>query len=234
MKRTSIFKCPARTQSKRPSKSRSGNSWWKTQTVRRWQPKQNFWKYSEVLIKHSPKIGFNKKSKWWRKFTFLFNISSSRKQWGNELLGPLWYLFRIWKERHWSIQEIMSNWSWLNQSQPNSKFYVSTQQIKVNSLFHITRVVSHFTHDIYSVLGVPLNLFSDFFRLLLGKLASVNLESHTHQEKLAFWINIYNSCMMNVCESFTWILVSLCQLFCWEYISRSTWMKVFFLFLSQW
>ena len=78
------------------------------------------------------------------------------------------------------------------------------------------------------MLEVTLNLFSDFFRLLLGKLASVNLESHTHQEKLAFWINIYNSCMMNVCESFTWILVSLCQLFCWEYISRSSWMKVFF------
>lgn len=34
-------------------------------------------------------------------------------------------------------------------------------------------------------------------KLLLEKLASVNLESHTHQEKLAFWINIYNSCMMN-------------------------------------
>ncbi|XP_050267254.1 uncharacterized protein LOC126712001 isoform X2 [Quercus robur] len=34
-------------------------------------------------------------------------------------------------------------------------------------------------------------------KLLLGKLASVNLESHTHQEKLAFWINIYNACMMN-------------------------------------
>ncbi|XP_062159870.1 uncharacterized protein LOC133867180 isoform X2 [Alnus glutinosa] len=34
-------------------------------------------------------------------------------------------------------------------------------------------------------------------KLLLGKLASVNLKSLTHQEKLAFWINIYNSCMMN-------------------------------------
>ncbi|KAG6672217.1 hypothetical protein I3842_16G046200 [Carya illinoinensis] len=34
-------------------------------------------------------------------------------------------------------------------------------------------------------------------RLLLGKLASVNIESLTHQEKLAFWINIYNSCVMN-------------------------------------
>ncbi|KAF5444995.1 hypothetical protein F2P56_034080 [Juglans regia] len=34
-------------------------------------------------------------------------------------------------------------------------------------------------------------------KLLLGKLASVNLESLTHQEKLAFWINMYNSCMMN-------------------------------------
>ncbi|KAL6216542.1 hypothetical protein ACLB2K_009765 [Fragaria x ananassa] len=34
-------------------------------------------------------------------------------------------------------------------------------------------------------------------KLLLGKLASVNLKSLSHQEKLAFWINIYNSCMMN-------------------------------------
>ncbi|KAK9053888.1 hypothetical protein SSX86_024963 [Deinandra increscens subsp. villosa] len=34
-------------------------------------------------------------------------------------------------------------------------------------------------------------------KLLLGKLASVELTSLTHQEKLAFWINIYNSCMMN-------------------------------------
>ncbi|XP_059453700.1 uncharacterized protein LOC132184185 isoform X2 [Corylus avellana] len=34
-------------------------------------------------------------------------------------------------------------------------------------------------------------------KLLLGKLASVDLQSLTHQEKLAFWINIYNSCMMN-------------------------------------
>ncbi|XP_010268747.1 PREDICTED: uncharacterized protein LOC104605611 isoform X2 [Nelumbo nucifera] len=34
-------------------------------------------------------------------------------------------------------------------------------------------------------------------KLLLGKLASVNLDVLTHQQKLAFWINIYNSCMMN-------------------------------------
>lgn len=34
-------------------------------------------------------------------------------------------------------------------------------------------------------------------KILLGKIASVNLENLTHQEKLAFWINIYNSCMMN-------------------------------------
>ncbi|KAA8528567.1 hypothetical protein F0562_035922 [Nyssa sinensis] len=32
---------------------------------------------------------------------------------------------------------------------------------------------------------------------LLAKLASVDLKGLTHQEKLAFWINIYNSCMMN-------------------------------------
>ncbi|KAJ8772892.1 hypothetical protein K2173_028069 [Erythroxylum novogranatense] len=34
-------------------------------------------------------------------------------------------------------------------------------------------------------------------KLLLGKLATVNLENLTQQEKLSFWINVYNSCMMN-------------------------------------
>ncbi|KAI8542182.1 hypothetical protein RHMOL_Rhmol08G0118900 [Rhododendron molle] len=34
-------------------------------------------------------------------------------------------------------------------------------------------------------------------KLLLGKLSSVKLEGLTHQQKLAFWINTYNSCMMN-------------------------------------
>lgn len=47
----------------------------------------------------------------------------------------------------------------------------------------------------------------DMSRFLFGKLASVNLKGLTHQEKLAFWINTYNSCMMNVryffCHSFT-------------------------------
>ncbi|KAI3686766.1 hypothetical protein L1987_80453 [Smallanthus sonchifolius] len=33
-------------------------------------------------------------------------------------------------------------------------------------------------------------------KILLGKLALVSLTSLTHQEKIAFWINIYNSCMM--------------------------------------
>ncbi|KAI3972551.1 hypothetical protein MKX01_019209 [Papaver californicum] len=34
-------------------------------------------------------------------------------------------------------------------------------------------------------------------KILLGKLALVNLQGLDHQKKLAFWINIYNSCMMN-------------------------------------
>ncbi|XP_021897592.1 uncharacterized protein LOC110814427 isoform X2 [Carica papaya] len=34
-------------------------------------------------------------------------------------------------------------------------------------------------------------------KILLGKLASVNLEGLSHQQKLAFWINTYNSCMIN-------------------------------------
>ncbi|XP_057757098.1 uncharacterized protein LOC130976293 [Arachis stenosperma] len=32
---------------------------------------------------------------------------------------------------------------------------------------------------------------------LLGKFVSLNLKGLSHQEKLAFWINIYNSCMLN-------------------------------------
>ncbi|KAI8020191.1 hypothetical protein LOK49_LG04G00999 [Camellia lanceoleosa] len=35
------------------------------------------------------------------------------------------------------------------------------------------------------------------YNSLLDKLASVHLEGLTHQQKLAFWINIYNSCTMN-------------------------------------
>ncbi|XP_073277004.1 uncharacterized protein [Primulina huaijiensis] len=34
-------------------------------------------------------------------------------------------------------------------------------------------------------------------KLLLQKLAAVNLNGLSHQGKLAFWINVYNSCMMN-------------------------------------
>lgn len=34
-------------------------------------------------------------------------------------------------------------------------------------------------------------------KILLGKLASADLRNLTHQQKLAFWINIYNACMMN-------------------------------------
>ncbi|GMH24613.1 hypothetical protein Nepgr_026456 [Nepenthes gracilis] len=34
-------------------------------------------------------------------------------------------------------------------------------------------------------------------KLLLGKLASVSSEGLSHQHKLAFWINTYNSCMLN-------------------------------------
>lgn len=34
-------------------------------------------------------------------------------------------------------------------------------------------------------------------KFLLDKLASVKLESLNHQQKLAFWINVYNSCIMN-------------------------------------
>ncbi|XP_050206807.1 uncharacterized protein LOC126656313 [Mercurialis annua] len=39
--------------------------------------------------------------------------------------------------------------------------------------------------------------FIQRLKFLFGKLASVNLEGLTHQQKLAFWINTYNSCIMN-------------------------------------
>ncbi|KZV23091.1 hypothetical protein F511_06615 [Dorcoceras hygrometricum] len=34
-------------------------------------------------------------------------------------------------------------------------------------------------------------------KILLDKLASVKLDNLNHQQKLAFWINVYNSCIMN-------------------------------------
>ncbi|XP_038990116.1 uncharacterized protein LOC103712010 isoform X2 [Phoenix dactylifera] len=45
------------------------------------------------------------------------------------------------------------------------------------------------------VTGAP--LLTRRLKLLLRKLAFVDLSGLTHQQKLAFWINIYNSCMMN-------------------------------------
>lgn len=42
-----------------------------------------------------------------------------------------------------------------------------------------------------------------FDRVLFQRLATINLKGLSHQEKLAFWINIYNSCMMNVCVKFS-------------------------------
>jgi len=35
-------------------------------------------------------------------------------------------------------------------------------------------------------------------RALLRKLSSVDLVGLSHQQRLAFWINTYRSCMMNV------------------------------------
>ncbi|KAI8548720.1 hypothetical protein RHMOL_Rhmol07G0295600 [Rhododendron molle] len=48
-----------------------------------------------------------------------------------------------------------------------------------------------------NILGVLTILLSLGSRILLRKLASVNLKGLTRQEKLAFWINTYNSCVMN-------------------------------------
>ncbi|CAK9157242.1 unnamed protein product [Ilex paraguariensis] len=45
--------------------------------------------------------------------------------------------------------------------------------------------------------GQEFSLETEHEKLLLGKLALVDLQGLNHQEKLAFWINTYNSCMMN-------------------------------------
>ena len=43
-------------------------------------------------------------------------------------------------------------------------------------------------------------LIGESDRALLRRLSSVDLAvaGLSHQQKLAFWINVYNSCMMNV------------------------------------
>jgi hypothetical protein len=46
-------------------------------------------------------------------------------------------------------------------------------------------------------------------RALLRKLASVDLAGLSHQQKLAFWINVYNSCMMNV--SWLALIIACCS-----------------------
>uniref|UniRef100_A0A0E0AWK1 Ternary complex factor MIP1 leucine-zipper domain-containing protein n=1 Tax=Oryza glumipatula TaxID=40148 RepID=A0A0E0AWK1_9ORYZ len=48
-----------------------------------------------------------------------------------------------------------------------------------------------------SLLGRRLNVYLAKIRALLQKLSSVDLVGLSHQQKLAFWINTYNSCMMN-------------------------------------
>ncbi|THU70311.1 hypothetical protein C4D60_Mb08t23660 [Musa balbisiana] len=45
------------------------------------------------------------------------------------------------------------------------------------------------------LMGCP--FLTSRLKRLLGELASVDLAGLTHQQKIAFWINIYNSCMMN-------------------------------------
>lgn len=58
----------------------------------------------------------------------------------------------------------------------------------------LSHVCYYCYYHVHPVLG--------YFRFLLGKLASVNLEGLNHQQKLAFWINTYNSCIMNVRSQF--------------------------------
>ncbi|XP_015651027.1 uncharacterized protein [Oryza sativa Japonica Group] len=48
-----------------------------------------------------------------------------------------------------------------------------------------------------SLLDRRLNVYLAKIRALLQKLSSVDLVGLSHQQKLAFWINTYNSCMMN-------------------------------------
>ena len=64
-------------------------------------------------------------------------------------------------------------------------------------------------HDARMLIGTALACPSAWqtCRALLRRLGSVDLAGLSHQQKLAFWINTYNSCMMNVsccCRSELW------------------------------
>ncbi|XP_028114762.1 AP-3 complex subunit mu-like [Camellia sinensis] len=58
-----------------------------------------------------------------------------------------------------------------------------------------TMDLKHSNNEVYVDLVEEMDAIIN--RLLLSKLASVHLEGLTHQQKLAFWINIYNSCTRN-------------------------------------
>lgn len=66
------------------------------------------------------------------------------------------------------------------------------------------RDIGHYKHfasvepsSIDSSLTTAASFLNRRLKLLLRKLAIADLSGLTHQQKLAFWINIYNSCMMN-------------------------------------
>lgn len=55
--------------------------------------------------------------------------------------------------------------------------------------------------SLFDLMALLIERFLSIWRIcraLLRKLSSVDLVGLSHQQKLAFWINIYNSCMMNV------------------------------------
>ncbi|CAL5073908.1 unnamed protein product [Urochloa decumbens] len=63
--------------------------------------------------------------------------------------------------------------------------------------FHVVDAAS-FDRDALAVRGGDGDAFhARRLKALLRRLASVDLAGLAHQQKLAFWINIYNSCMMN-------------------------------------
>ena len=49
-------------------------------------------------------------------------------------------------------------------------------------------------------------------REMLEALQQVDLRFLTHQQKLAFWLNIYNTCIMHVC-SFFFTFVYICAIY---------------------
>ncbi|BAT81219.1 hypothetical protein VIGAN_03089500 [Vigna angularis var. angularis] len=72
----------------------------------------------------------------------------------------------------------------------------SIQEIEVD--FEVFKHCPHVIVLFYLLCPFLLIIYVLFCRVLMHKLCDVDLSFLTYKQKLAFWINIYNACIMNV------------------------------------